>query len=337
MHRWRFGGILRRMIKNTPGVVALATCLAALAACQPDERYPGAFQGVIELDERLLGFEVGGRLTDVTVERGDRVTAGELLATLDDTLARTAVAGREAEATAAQARADLVRAGSRVEDIRVVQAQLRAAEATDALAQKNLARDRRLVEQGALTQSVLDESETRSRTAMAQVQTLRQQLRELRAGARSQEVTGAHAQATAADIAARLEGERAARYQLRAVTPGTVLEVHADPGEVVGPGAPVLTVADVTRPYADVFVPANDLAGLDVGDHAAVQVDSLALPVPGVVETIGRRTEFTPRYVFSERERAALSVRVRIRIDDRGRLLHAGVPAFVTIARGARP
>ncbi len=324
------------MIKNPP--LVLAACLAAaLAGCQSEQRYPGAFQGVIELDERLLGFEIGGRVTQVSVERGDDIRAGELIATIDDTLARTAVAGREAEAAAAKARAELVKAGSRVEDIRVVEAQLRAAEASEALAQKNLARDRQLVERGALTQSVLDESETRARTAMAQVQTLRQQLRELRAGARSQEITGAHAQATAADVAARLEAERVARYQLRALSDTTVLDVHVDPGEVVAAGAPVVTVADVTRPYADVFVPQDQLAGIDVGDRAVVQVDSLALPLQGVVEHISRRTEFTPRYVFSERERATLSVRVRVRIDDRGRLLHAGVPAFVTIDRGGRP
>lgn len=323
------------MIKNP--LVVLAACVAAVAACQPEQRYPGAFQGVIELDERLLGFELGGRVTRVTARRGEHVRAGEVLATLDDTLARTAVAGREAQAAAAKARAELVRAGSRVEDIRIVEAQLRAAEATEALAQKNLARDRRLVERGALTQSVLDESETRVQTAMAQVQTLRQQLRELRAGARRQEITGAHAEATAADVAARLEAERVARYQLHAVADGTVLEVHVESGEVVGAGAPVVTVADVTRPYTDVFIPQDQLAGIDVGDRAMVQVDSLALPVPGVVEYISRRTEFTPRYVFSERERAALSVRVRIRVDDRARLLHAGVPAFVTIDRGGRP
>jgi HlyD family secretion protein len=113
--------------------------------------------------------------------------------------------------------------------------------------------------------------------------------------------------------------------------------VHVESGEVVGAGAPVVTVADVTRPYTDVFIPHDQLAGIDVGDRAMIQVDSLALPVPGVVEYISRRTEFTPRYVFSERERAALSVRVRIRVDDRARLLHAGVPAFVTIDRGGLP
>ena len=51
------------------------------------------------------------------------------------------------------------------------------------------------------------------------------------------------------------------------------------------------------------------------------------------VEHIARELEFTPRFVFSERERAALVARVRIRIDDARERLHAGTPAFVSIPR----
>jgi hypothetical protein len=51
----------------------------------------------------------------------------------------------------------------------------------------------------------------------------------------------------------------------------------------------------------------------------------------GTVEHVSRRTEFTPRYIFSREERANLVVRVRVRIDDGKRTLHPGTPAFVRI------
>jgi hypothetical protein len=50
-----------------------------------------------------------------------------------------------------------------------------------------------------------------------------------------------------------------------------------------------------------------------------------------VVENVARATEFTPRFLFSERERANLVVRVRVRVDDPAQRLHAGVPAFVEL------
>lgn len=311
----------------------MATVGFLIAGCHEPPRYPGAFQGVIELDERALAFEVGGRLTAVNAKRGARVAAGEVVATLDDTLARTTRAGREAEADAAMARAKLVRAGSRAEDIKALDAKLRAAQANEQLILRNLARDRALTEKGAITRADLDDTEARARTATAEREALQQQLRELRKGSRTEEIQGADAAAAAATTAVQLETERTDRYQLRAPHAATVVEVPLDPGEVVSPGLPVVTIADTLRPYVDVFVPQAQIAQIRIGAPAVVHIDALETGVPGVVEDIARRTEFTPRYVFSERERASLVVRVRVRIDDPKELLRAGVPAFVTIER----
>jgi HlyD family secretion protein len=133
-----------------------------------------------------------------------------------------------------------------------------------------------------------------------------------------------------------MAGERLRLYQLHAIEAGTVLDVNAEPGEVVAPGVPVVVVADTRHPYADVFVPQAELAGIAVGSPARVAVDSLPEPLAGRVEHIARRTEFTPRYLFSEKERPNLVVRVRVRIDDPGQTLHAGVPAFATISPRAQ-
>lgn len=327
------------MVNNSGGwrPTAAALVLVGLAAagggCHEPARHPGAYQGVIELDERLLAFEVGGRLTELSVRRGARVEPGAMLAALDDTLARTSTAGRQAEAQVATARARLVRAGSRTEDVRALEAQLRAAQANEELILRNLTRDRALVDRGALTRAAVDEIEARARVATAEREALGQRLRELKSGARAEEVQGADAQVVAATAAAQLETERAARYQLRAPRAGTILDIPLEIGEVVSPGVPVVTLADTLHPYVDVFVPQATIAGIKVGAPAAVVVDALPVPLPGVVEDIARRTEFTPRYVFNERERGSLVIRVRIRIDDSQERLHAGVPAFVTITR----
>jgi HlyD family secretion protein len=100
-------------------------------------------------------------------------------------------------------------------------------------------------------------------------------------------------------------------------------------GEIVSPGVPVLTVADTRRPYADLFVPQGDIAGIAPGRAAEVHVDALAEPLPARVEYVEQRTEFTPRFLFSEGERPNLVIRVRVRIDDPNRKLSAGLPAFV--------
>jgi len=320
------------MINNCRGVTLTFLALTALSTgCQPKPKHPGAFQGVIEFDERDLGFEIGGRLTAVKVQRGAAVHAGQELATLDDTLERTAGEGRQAEASAAKAAAALVRAGSRPEEVRAMQAQLRAAEANESRLERSVTREKKLLQEGAIARASVDDLESMLHAATAERQSLEHRLRELQNGSRRQEIDRVEAQATVADQQAKLSHERVGRYALRALEDGVVVDVHADPNEVVAAGSPVCTVADTKHPYADIFVPQEEIGGLRVAAPARVVVDASSQSYGARVEDIGRRTEFTPRYLFSERERSQLVIRVRVRIDDPEQALHAGVPAFVTI------
>lgn len=314
------------MIKNC----LLTLALVAPAACERDDEIAG-YQGVVELDERTLGFEVPGRLISVTARRGEQVAAAHVVATLDDSQQRASIAIREAEAVVADERAKLIAAGGRSEDIRALEAQIRAARATEQLAVKRHGDDVSLVARGVIARSSSDESDARRKTAIAEREALEQRLRELRAGARREEVAGVRAQATAADAVVKLETDRARRYELRTLDAGEVLDVHAEPGEVVAAGTPVVTIGDTAHPYIDVFVPQQALAPVVVGARATIRIDATPRLLSGVVEHVARRTEFTPRFLFSRKERMNLVVRTRIRVDDPERALRPGVPAFVTI------
>jgi len=209
-----------------------------------------------------------------------------------------------------------------------------AARAAEELAKTNLDREQKLLASGASTRAVVDQLAGRQRAASAERRAAEQKLRSLREGARSQEVAGAEARAGAAAAGESLASQRVDLYHLHAPVAGVVLDVVSESGEVVAPGAPVVVIGDTAHPFADVFVPERELPGLAVGQPARVEVDGESRPFTGSVEHIARRAEFTPRFVFSERERPNLVMRIRVRIDDPGQRLHAGVPAFV--AFGAR-
>jgi HlyD family secretion protein len=305
--------------------------IAATLACQPEERYPGAYQGVVEHEEVHIAFEAGGRLTSVSVHRGDALEVGAPVARLDDTLARTAQEARQQELEATEAQLALLRAGSRPEDVRAVRAQIAAVRAQEVLLRKNLERERRLMAQGASTKSVVDELATKLESTVAERTALGERLSALEHGARPEEIEGAEARTRVASTAVHAEAERLARYSLTAPVKGTVLDVHVETGEIVSPGAPVATLVDTSRPFADVFVPQGDVGGLKAGETAKIYVDASPDPFAAKVETIFPKTEFTPRYLFSERERPNLVVRVRLRIEDPKRRLVAGIPAFAYV------
>jgi HlyD family secretion protein len=313
-------------------VLALGGLLAGCAragAAPPEEVY----QGTAELEERELAFEVGGRLTAVNAREGELVRAGALLATVDGALDEQARLAQGLEARAVQAQATVVDKGVRPEEIAATRARLRAAQAAEELAKRQLERERDLNAQGATPPSELDRRETEYARTVAEREALESQLSEQRRGARPEERAAAQARADAAAANVTLDALRLEKRDLRAPVDAVVLDAHLKTGEVVAAGTPVFTVADPGQLYAYVFVPQARLSGIDVGDRARVRADGVERALGGHVENVARRAEFTPRYLFSESERANLVVRVKVRIDDPSGALHAGVPVRVSIER----
>lgn len=307
--------------------------LLAFACARGSSEKPREYQGIVELHERVLSFEVPGRVRALTVKRGERVAAGQVLAALDDSLEKPLRDARAAEARAADAQLELLKAGARGEDVRAAEAQLRGAKAAEDTLKDSLDRVRKLRVEGTVPPSQLDEIEGQYQRAQAERQAAEERVAALKAGARSQEVKAALARSSQAHAALDAEEARLARFVLRSEIAGEVLDTHVEPGEVVQPSTPVATLGETRRPYVDVFVPQGDLDGLKPGVKAQVRVDALKERLPGSVEMVGRTVEFTPRYLFSEKERPNLVVRVRVDVDDPGEKLHAGVPAFAELAR----
>jgi HlyD family secretion protein len=328
---YRSGFIIGRMIKNCLAFGLGAWLLSGCGRARAAESYP--YQGVIELDEVTLSFEAGGRIERVLFDEGDRVTHGAIVASLDDDLLQAERLTQAREAEAQRAQAALTDAGARREDVAVLDARARAARATEQLLEKNLARERTLFQQNVVPEASVDQLEAELARARAERESAEAQTASLRKGARREERTGATARAEAADAHLSLTDQRIARMVLRSPLAATVLDVHVESGEVAAAGMPIMTLGDTLRPHVDVFVPQAEIGGIAVGGKAEVRVDSEPAALPGRVEHIARELEFTPRFVFSERERAALVARVRIRIDDARERLHAGTPAFVSIPR----
>jgi HlyD family secretion protein len=296
---------------------------------------PAGYQGVVELHERVLGFEMGGRIKELRTARGARAKKGEVLALLDDGIERPQRDARAAEARAADAQLELLRAGARGEDVRAAEAQLRGARAAEDTLHESVERARKLRAEGTIPPAQLDELEGQLARAHAERQAVEERVAGLKAGARSQELKAALARDSQAHAALAAAEARLARFALSAPIDGAILDTHVEPGEVVAPGAPVVTLGETTRPYVDVFVPQGELGGVHAGTLATVRVDAWPEAFSGAVETVGRTVEFTPRYLFSEKERPNLVVRVRIALQDPGEKLHAGVPAFAELRRQA--
>lgn len=310
--------------------IALAGCNAASAA------HEDPLQGIVEHEERVLGFVVGGREKEVLARRGALVNRDEILVRLDDALERPLREARLAEVDAAEAQLRLVHAGPRAEEVRAASAELRATQEQEALLTARRTRQAALVASGSLPSASLDELETTLSSLVGRREVIEERIRGLRRGARSEEVDAMEAQLRGAQAGLATVDTRLANHVL--ASPGTffVTDVHAAEGEIAGPGTAAVTVADLDHPFVDVFVPEGRISSVAIGQAVSVRVDGVRAELHGVVEHVSSRTEFTPRFLFSDSERPNLVLRVRVRIEDPQHRLRAGVPAFVRVDAAAR-
>lgn len=299
-----------------------------VTACQT--KTAGGYSGVVEYDERKVAFEVGGRLLERPVARGSEVKAGQLVGRLDDRIERASREVRLEEAEAAQSQIDLIETGPKKTDLWVISSRIAASKAVEARLLQNLERERALLKKQVTPQAVVDDLERQLDHARAETAAHQAQYASLSAGARSEEVESVKARAEVAHQTVTMQERMLERFTITTPVSGVVLDVHVEPGETVAPGIPVATIADISRPWIEVFVPQGDLQRVRLGGKASLKVDALEQTFSGTVEHIASRMEFTPRFIFSEEERPRLVVRVRIRIDDSERKLHAGVPGFVS-------
>jgi multidrug resistance efflux pump len=161
-------------------------------------------------------------------------------------------------------------------------------------------------------------------------------LETLRAGASEQELGLARAQVAQAEAAlATLETQRA-RMRLTAPRSGVVAQRFVAPGELVLPGVPVLTIADLSRVTLTVYVPVDELGRVRVGQQVAVRVDAFPRRMfEGTVVRVADEAEFTPSATQTEEERVNLVFAVEVRLPNPEGALKPGMPADAVFERDA--
>ena len=324
---------------------------AAIAACQQDT--PSGeirVSGHIEATEVQVAAEVGGRLVDLRVAEGDRVTAGELVAQLDVRDIDLQIARAQAERAAADAQLRLLQAGSRVEDIRQAQAQVDAAAADAAAAEAewrsaetDLERFAALLRANAGSQKQRDDAlarvnvaRERERAAQDRVRAAREGVARLQAGARREDIEAARARVSVID--AQLAQLQKARADAAVVSPvgGIVTQKLADQGEMVAPRMPLLVVTDLDHAWANLFVPEPLMPRVALGQAADVLTDA-GDRVPGQVTYISPQAEFTPRNVQTADERSKLVYRIKVSVDNSAGVLKQGMPVDAELSVPASP
>ena len=292
-------------------------------------------RGTVEIREMDIAPALPARVLRVLVDEGDSVSAGDTLVVMTQATLSAEIAGMEARLTTALAALRDAEAGARAPELERARAELRAAVADAERTARDHERMRSLADAGAVSRQELDAARTASETAAARRDAAEDALELMEQGTRPERIRAARGEVAAARAA--VEGARAtaADLVLTASSSGIVLGRHADPGEMLAAGMPAVTIGRTAEPWVRVYVPAEALPSISVGQTVAVTVPGLDRELPGRITSINDRAEFTPRVALTEDERADQLFGVRIEV--RGEpALKAGMPADVRLGP-ARP
>ncbi|ACB74204.1 HlyD family efflux transporter periplasmic adaptor subunit [Opitutus terrae] len=321
--------------RRSPALVLLAALLVALAGCA---RGGGSsndalvLSGNIEVVDAQLGFKVPGRVVARTVDEGARVTAGQLIARLDDAEQTQELALRRAELAAVEAVLAELEAGSRPQEIAAALAGLHSAEAERDRARLDFTRAQELRARDVIADRDFETAQALLKVAEARAAEAGERLALLQAGPRTETIQQARARTEQARAAVALAETRLANTQLLSPLTGQVLSHNIEPGEFVAAGTPVVTVADLAHVWVRAYVNQTDLGHVKLGQKVAVRTDTFPdKTYEGTVGFISSEAEFTPKTVQTPKERVKLVFRIKVDVANPNDELKSGMPADVTI------
>jgi HlyD family secretion protein len=294
--------------------------------------------GNIEAIEVDLSFRIGGQIKTRPVDEGDWVKNEQAVATLDTDTLITQKGSAESELANARAVLDQLEEGTRKEQIESARAQFKAAESRLKNARDEFDRHQLLFKEKAISASTFDARETSFRVALEEYNNAAQRLRELEAGPREQEIRAARARVGKAEWDLKRLELDIEHSSLTTPVSGVVLTKANEVGEVVLPGATVLTVAAIDEVWLKGYVGERDLGRVKLGHKALVTTDTYPdRQYEGTVTFISSRAEFTPKNVQTREERIKQVYRVKVTIKNPQQELKIGMPAEGWILTGSEP
>lgn len=294
--------------------------------------------GNVDIREVNLAFRTGGEIAEIGVEEGQRVRKGEVLARLDLDQLNNRLSEANAQIGVADANLLKLRNGSRPQELAQAQARDSAAQAELARAQAEYDRRKGLVESGAISRSLWDQTVAQLSRAQSAAAEAHQALSLVRQGPRKEDITAARAQLGSVQAMRDTIRTDISNAALLAPSDGVVMTRAQEPGGVVQPGQTVISLA-IDRPMRlRAWIGEPDLWRVSPGMAVEVTTDGNPKTYKGTIGSISPRAEFTPRSVQTESLRADLVYAMRIIVSDPDDALRQGQPVTIRVpdARSSR-
>ncbi len=325
---------IKTRVKSTWAIAAIALAAAGIAVyfergtlhdwlLGPQAVPVILVSGNIEAHQSVLGFKsVQSRIVELPFDEGQWVDAGTLIARLDNSDYQQQVAINDAA-------------------LEMQQRQLAAAEQNFAASKQTVASDTADLEfrqqqydrAAALLEKGAGTVEQRDLTyaALRQSTAAHERDQALQSAAERQ-IELAKASIHSATETLKMSQIVLGYTVLRAPFSGVIQVRQAELGEIMVPGTPVVTLADLDHVWLRAYINETDIGKVRYGESANVTTDTYpGTTYKGRVSFISGNAEFTPKSVETHAERVTLVYRIRIDIENLSHELVPGMPADATL------
>ncbi|MBQ9651671.1 MAG: HlyD family efflux transporter periplasmic adaptor subunit [Prevotella sp.] len=277
-----------------------ATALMLLASCGNNEKEYDA-TGTFEATETTVSAEQSGTLMRFDVNEGDKIELGKEVGLVDTTQLWLKIS--QMNATKAVYR-------SQKPDM---DKQIAATRQQLVKARRDEQRYRELVADGAAPAKMLDD-------AISMVAVLQKQL-DAQISTLNTQLTTLDSQQSTVDAQVNQLRDQLQKCHIVSPVNGTVLEKYVEQGEFVATGKPLFKIADTEQMYIRAYVTSAQLKNIKTGQRAKVFADygdGQRKEYEGTVTWISNRSEFTPKTILTDDERADLVYALKVAVKNDG-------------------
>lgn len=322
--------MLNSIVKSHCAGPCLIVCLLlALVSC--GQQTQSLALGTLERDRVLLKATAAEIITQLPIQEGRDLQAGELVVQLDNHRQQAMVAKAEAQLASAQASLQKLQHGARPEDIAALRAQLSGAQAQLVEAQKAFARAETLVRKKLVGAAELDSARAKRDSAQALVNQSEENLLVLTNGSRSEDLQQAEAQVALAQASLTLEQQNLRELSIIATQAGRLDQLPKNLGERSSLGEVVAVILSNAAPYARVYVPETHRLKLKAGQSLAIHIDGINAPLQGTLRWVSQDPAFTPYFALNSSDRARLMYLAEIDLPASAAELPSGIPVQVEL------
>ncbi len=308
----------------------MAVLLCCLAGCSRQSN--NSYQGYIEGKFVYIASAQSGRLDKLAVARGDTITVGKPLFTLDQEPEFSAQAQAQELLRSEEARLEDLQTGKRPPEKEVIAAQLAEAKVEHQKAAEILKSDEAQYTAGGLpltdliaARAAVDANAALVRRYQADLEVAELPGREAQLKAQTQVVAASRA-------ALQLATWKLQQKKVAASRNGLIFDTLYREGEWVPAGKPIVQMLPPENIEVRFFVSEPVVGRLKIGENISIHIDGHDDKVPASITFISTKVEYTPPVIYSDENRAKLVFMIIAEpTREQAATLHPGQPIKVTI------